>query len=154
MIVSTAGPADLPGFLALAAQVEHWFGPMVGDPGFAEAVSRNVERGTALCVRREDSARLRAGMLHSCRPGTCRITWLVVDGADRGCGVGRALVSALVCRVVDADDLEVITFAGGQPAAGPSGARAFYERLGFTAAEAAPEGPDGAPRQWLRRRLR
>ncbi|MEV7021769.1 hypothetical protein [Kitasatospora sp. NPDC093558] len=28
MITRPADPADLPGFLALAAEVEHWFGPM------------------------------------------------------------------------------------------------------------------------------
>ncbi|WP_218129089.1 hypothetical protein [Nonomuraea maritima] len=33
MIVGLAAEHDFPGFLGLAAQVEHWFGPMVEQPG-------------------------------------------------------------------------------------------------------------------------
>jgi hypothetical protein len=42
--------------------------------------------------------------------------------------------------------LEVVTFGADHPGASASGARVFYERLGFIPAEAAPPGPDGGSR--------
>ncbi|MEV7021768.1 hypothetical protein [Kitasatospora sp. NPDC093558] len=43
-----------------------------------------------------------------------------------------------------------MTFGAGHPGAVVSGARVFYERLGFTAAEAAEPGPEGGSRQVYR----
>jgi GNAT superfamily N-acetyltransferase len=153
VIVTVAQPADVTGFLALAGQVEHWFGPMVDEPGFRDALDRNIRRGTALCVRRQGDTGLRGGILFNIHPPVCRINWLVVAQADRGLGVGRALVTEAVCRGDSPSLIEVITFSEDHPAALPSDARQFYERLGFTAAEPADPGPDGTPRQWYRKRL-
>jgi GNAT superfamily N-acetyltransferase len=77
----------------------------------------------------------------------------VVSASDRGRGVGRALVETAARPLGGRGVIEVITFAAGHPAARDSGARAFYERLGFAAEEAAEDGPDGTPRQWYRMRL-
>ncbi|MFJ2190253.1 hypothetical protein ACIOJE_20325 [Kitasatospora sp. NPDC087861] len=54
MTVRLARPADLPGFLALAAEVEHRFGPMVAEPGFvpAEAAPAGPEGGSRQVHRR------------------------------------------------------------------------------------------------------
>jgi hypothetical protein len=49
--------------------------------------------------------------------------------------------------------LEVVTFGPDHPGAAASGARAFYERLGFTAAEAAAPGPEGGSRQVYRKAI-
>jgi hypothetical protein len=38
MIVRLASEQDAAGFIVLAGQVEHWFGPMVDDPGFRAAI--------------------------------------------------------------------------------------------------------------------
>lgn len=38
----------MPCFIELARQVEHWFGPMLGDPGFRDAVDKHVRRAAAL----------------------------------------------------------------------------------------------------------
>ena len=48
MIVRLAGKLDTPGFLDLAGQVEHWFGPMMDDLGFHAAAGRHVRRAKAL----------------------------------------------------------------------------------------------------------
>jgi len=40
VIVRTARQQDIPAFLALAAQVAHWFGPMVNEPEFHDALER------------------------------------------------------------------------------------------------------------------
>jgi hypothetical protein len=44
MTVAPASPADVAGFLLLAAEVEEWFGPMVGDDGFRAALANNIGR--------------------------------------------------------------------------------------------------------------
>ena len=151
-MVAVARQSDRAGFVELAKEVERWFGPMVAEPGFHRALEKNVSRGTALCVRRDDATGLRGGLLLSVRPQRCRIGWLVVAAADRSCGVGRALVAEAVRRLDGPGVVEVVTFAADHPAAVPSGARAFYERLGFTAEEKADAAPDGTPRQWYRLR--
>lgn len=43
VIVRLAREQDFPGLLGLAAQVEHWFGPM-----FHSAVDKHIRRSTAL----------------------------------------------------------------------------------------------------------
>ncbi len=50
--------------------------------------------------------------------------------------------------------IEVITFGPDHPGAVASGARAFYENLGFTPAEPADPGPEGGSRQVYRREVR
>ena len=51
MLVQRAEPEDMPGWLALAAEVEPLFGPLVNDAGFRGALRKNIARGTAFCVR-------------------------------------------------------------------------------------------------------
>ncbi len=48
-------------------------------------------------------------------------------------------------------DLSVVTFGADNAAGMP--ARQFYERMGFQAAEAAPNGPEGGTRQVYRRQF-
>ncbi|WP_330255622.1 GNAT family N-acetyltransferase [Nocardia sp. NBC_00565] len=149
MIVRLAREQDIPAFLELAAQVEHWFGPMVEDPGFHGAVLNNIRRGTALVAA--SGPNVVGGLLFGVRRAPIyHVRWLVVSEPERGVGVGRALISDAVRRFVRAPaTIEVITFGLGHPAA--TGARAFYESLGFTPAEAAAPGPEGGPRQVFRR---
>jgi hypothetical protein len=47
--------------------------------------------------------------------------------------------------------VEVATFGADHPGASASGARIFYERLGFTPAETAAPGPEGGSRQTYRK---
>ncbi|MFC4105943.1 hypothetical protein [Micromonospora zhanjiangensis] len=46
--------------------------------------------------------------------------------------------------------IEVVTFCADHPGAAASGARVFYERLGFTPGEATDPGPEGGSRQIYR----
>ena len=148
--VAVAGPDDLDAFLALAAQVEHWFGPMVDDDGFRAVLDRNLRRGSALCVRTPDGAGVRGGLLFRIREPVCRINWLVVSAADRRGGVGRALVTQATRRLRGPGVVEVVTFSADHPAAAPSGAPMFYRHLGFTAAQEGDPDRDGPCRQWFR----
>jgi GNAT superfamily N-acetyltransferase len=152
MIVRLARQGDLPGFIALAGQVEQWFGPMVDDPGFVSAVSRHIGRSSALVAAAPSGPDLFGGLLFGGRAPGYHLRWLVVSESTRGQGVGRALVADAVRRFVrGAGTLEVETFGADHPGAVTSGARAFYERLGFSPGEPAPAGPEGGSRQVYRR---
>ncbi len=151
MIIRTAEERDFPGFLALAAQVEHWFGPMVEEAGFHDAVNEHICRSTALVAVSEDAAVL-GGLLFEAKAPVFHVDWLVVSKAGRGSGVGRALMdTASQWFVRGPATIEVVTFGADHPGAVASGARVFYESLGFTPAEAAAPGPEGGSRQIYRR---
>jgi ribosomal protein S18 acetylase RimI-like enzyme len=155
MRVSKAQPEDIPQWLGLAAEVEFLFGLMVDDPGFRRMLERNLQRGTALCVREADSppgAPLMGALLYSASSAPhYHISWLVVAERWRRHGVGEQLVRHVFDLMCPPAEIDVVTFGpdvvAGQPA------RRFYERLGFTAAEAAPDGPEGASRQVYRRSI-
>ncbi|MFY4719160.1 GNAT family N-acetyltransferase [Streptomyces sp. LaBMicrA B280] len=152
--VRLARHADLPGFLALAAEVEHWFGPMVDDPGFTGAVERSIGSGAAL-VAPAGSGDLLGALLFGGNPPVHKVHWLVVTERARGGGVGRALLADAIDRFVRPPaTIEVVTFGPDHPGARSSGARAFYESLSFTPAEPADPGPEGGSRQVYRRLLR
>ncbi len=152
MIVRLAHEQDAPGFLDLAAPVEHWFGPMVRDPGFHAAVDKHIRRATALVAVEDTKAGLLGGLLFGAKSPIYHVHWLVVSEHARGQGVGRALMDDALRRFVQCPaTVEVVTFGVDHPGAEESGARVFYERLGFTPAEAAPPGPEGGSRQVYRK---
>ncbi|MEU3523689.1 GNAT family N-acetyltransferase [Streptomyces sp. NPDC038707] len=152
MIIRTARERDVAGFLGLAAQVEHWFGPMVADPGFTRAVRNGIGRGTALVASEESADGLLGALLFGAAPPVHHVHWLVVSDGARGRGVGRALLADALRRWVRGPaTVEVVTFGADHPGAVTSGARVFYERLGFSAAEPADPGPEGGSRQVYRR---
>ena len=152
MIVRLAGEQDVPGLLDLARQVEPWFGPMAGDPDFRAALGRHIRRGTAVVAVAAGQAGVLGGLLFSARPPAYHVRWLVVSAPARGRGAGRALMAEAMRRYMSGPGVvEVVTFGAGHPSATASGARAFYERLGFTPAEAAAPGPEGGSRQVYRK---
>ncbi|MEU5208905.1 GNAT family N-acetyltransferase [Streptomyces sp. NPDC020742] len=155
MIVRPAREQDLPGLLDLAGQVEHWFGPMVEDPGFLSTVGKHIRRSSALvAVAVPSGSELLGGLLFGAKAPTYRVHWLVVSERERGKGVGRALMTDAAERFVRGPGtLEVVTFGADHPGAATSGARVFYERLGFTPAEASAPGPEGGSRQVYRRTI-
>ncbi|MEU7655926.1 GNAT family N-acetyltransferase [Micromonospora taraxaci] len=150
MIVRLAGEQDFDGFLGLAAQVECWFGPMVEDLGFHDAVRKHVRRSRAI-VAVSSGPELLGGLLFAAKAPTCHVHWLVVSEQSRGKGVGRALMAEVVRRFVSGPGtVEVVTFGADHPGASVGGARVFYERLGFAPAEAADPGPEGGSRRVFR----
>ncbi len=153
MIVRLAREDDLAGFLELAGQVEHWFGPMVDEAGFHATLLRHIRAGTAL-VARSAGAEVLGGIMFGAQPPTYRVDWLVVAEQARGHGIGRALTTDAIRRYVRCPGtLEVVTFGADHPGAAASGARAFYEHLGFNPAEVAAAGPEGGSRQVYRRHI-
>jgi len=125
---------------------------MAGDPGFRAALGRHIGRGTALVAVAAGQADVLGGPLFSARPPAYHVRWLVVAGPARGRGVGLALMAEAMRRYVSGPGVvDVVTFDAGHPGATASGARVFYERLGFTPAEAAAPGPEGGSRQVYRK---
>ncbi|MCS0600412.1 GNAT family N-acetyltransferase [Streptomyces sp. LP11] len=150
--VRLARASDLPGFLGLAAEVEHWFGPMVDDPAFHAAVLDRVRASQALVVPAPDAPGLLGGLLFGGTAPVHEVHWLVVAERARGEGVGRALPADALRRYVSPPaTVEVVTFGPDDPGAVASGARVFYETLGFTPAEPTAPGPEGGSRQLYRR---
>jgi GNAT superfamily N-acetyltransferase len=150
--VVVAQPEDVPAWLVLAKEVEPLFGPLVDGPSFRSALDRNVARGTAFCVREGDGPGgfpLTGGLLFSPKPPVYTIGWLAVAEQHRQQGIGRRLVQHIVGLVEAPSEIVVTTFGGDNPAGEP--ARRFYERMGFSAAEPAPNGPEGGSRQIFRR---
>ncbi|RPK56432.1 Acetyltransferase (GNAT) family protein [Streptomyces sp. ADI95-17] len=126
---------------------------MVEEPGFHSAVSKHIRRSTALIAVSSGSDVL-GGLLFGAKPPIYHLDWLVVSEQARGQGIGRALLADAKRRfVLGPGTIEVVTFGVDHPGAVASGARVFYERLGFAPAEAADPGPDGGSRQIYRRAL-
>jgi ribosomal protein S18 acetylase RimI-like enzyme len=155
MYVALAQPADIPAWLDLAAEVEPLFGPMVADPGFHAALERNIQRQTAFCMREQDNAPgtpLMGALLFSIAHAPhYRIGWLAVAQRWRRRGVAQALAEHCFQLIRPPGELSVVTFGEDNVVGRP--ARRFYERMGFQAAEAAPNGPEGGTRQIYRRHV-
>ncbi len=154
MKVVSATPEDVPAWLALAAEVEPMFGPLVGDPSFTGALQRNVARGSAFCVREGDGppgSPILGGLLFSAHPPVYRLGWFAVAARARRRGVGRALASHVLGLVARPAHVSVVTW--GEDVLWAQGARRFYESLGFSPAEMTELGPDGTSRQTYRLEL-
>jgi GNAT superfamily N-acetyltransferase len=153
-VVVRADREDIPAWLALAAEVEPLFGPMVEEPGFMRSLRRNIARGTALCVRAaggRPGAPLLGGLLYSPKPPLYTIGWLAVVGTHRRRGIGRALVEQVFELAEPPAEFVVTTFGPDRDEGAP--ARRFYVRMGFSPAEPAPDGPDGGSRQVYRHKM-
>jgi GNAT superfamily N-acetyltransferase len=154
MNIRPAREDDASGIIGLAAQVEHWFGPMIGDPGFQAALARHISRGTALVATAEAENDLLGCLFFTAKSPAYHVRWLVVAERARRIGVGSALMADAMRRFVTGPgSVEVVTFGADHPGASASGARAFYGRLGFMPAEAAAPGPEGGSRQIYRKAI-
>ena len=140
MIVTVASLEDIPGWNALAREVETLFGAaMAGTESFQEVLQRKIDQGLAFCVRENDGppgAALCGGLLFSTRRHPVyEIGWLATAEKWQRCGVARALFECACGLVVPPAEVIVTTFAPGTPGGEP--AALFYQRLGFIAAELA-----------------
>jgi ribosomal protein S18 acetylase RimI-like enzyme len=155
MQVVLAQHADVPAWLNLAAEVEPLFGPMVADLEFHAALERNIVRQTAFCIREQNGAPgtpLMGALLFSASHAPhYKIGWLAIAQRWRRQGAAQMLVEHCFRLIQPPAELSVITFGEDNVAGRP--ARRLYERMGFQAAEAAPNGPEGGTRQVFRRQF-
>ena len=143
---SDATRADVPSWLELVREVEPLFGPMPDFEG--ETLARNIERGTAVCVRGPDGEVV-GGALYRLPPHN-QISWLAVRASARRRGVGHALVLEVLRRYGPGCEVIVDTFGEDNVEGRP--ARRLYESFGFVPAEALANGPEGGTRQRFRLR--
>ena len=152
MKVQIATRIDIPSWLELASEVEFLFGPMVDQPDFQSALRKNIDRGSAYCVREQDrsaGAPLMGGLFLSCRPSEYDIRWLSVAEQWRRRGIGTVLLEHVFGLINSPAELLVTTFGDdnleGQPA------RQFYKKMGFEPFAEAPPGPEGGSREVFRK---
>ncbi|MET9312182.1 GNAT family N-acetyltransferase [Kribbella sp. NPDC003505] len=152
--VRSAVEADRPAIFGLAGEVEHWFGPMVAEPGFHRALDSHIADERALVA--SDEGQPVGAVLFGGSSPRYAVHWLVISERARGLGVGRRLMAAAIERLTagqglaEGEVVDVVTFGADHPGAVAGGARVFYERLGFVPAEPAPDGPEGGSRQVFR----
>lgn len=142
--IRNAEPEDVPGWLALAREVEHLFGPMSEVPEFRAALETAIDGGHALAAvaPSEDGAEeLAGGIVFSPEAGT--IEWLAVSTRAREAGLGRELLAAAIARLDPARPVRVQTFAPASPDG--AAARRLYASFGFEDREDAEATPAGVP---------
>ena len=142
--IRNAEPRDVPGWLVLAKEVEHLFGPMSEVPEFRAALDGAIASGHALAavVPSDDGAEeVVGGVVFSPEVGS--VEWLAVSARARGAGLGRELLSAAIARLDPARPIRVQTFAPAS--AGGAAARHLYTAFGFEDREAAEPTPAGVP---------
>lgn len=135
---------DTRGWLRLAGQVEHLFGPMVDDSSFCEALVKAISSRRALCVGgtdREGEGILRGGIVVSLEEN--EILWFAVEEKSRAQGIGKALMEEALHILDTARPIKVTTFDRSTEAGIP--ARRLYERFGFRDVFPAGPNPAGIP---------
>ena len=153
MKVQIAQTGDVNSWLTLAAEVENLFGPMINEPRFMGALERNIERGSAFCIREGNGppgAPLLAGILFSAKPPAYKVAWLAVAERRRRHGLGSALLAHVMEMVRRPAEVTVTTFSA--EVEGGAAARQFYLAAGFEPAEMTLEGPEGGLRQIFRKK--
>ncbi len=141
---------DIKGWLKLASEVEYLFGPMVDDPSFIKALEKNINRGTAVCVRENNGSpgsSLLGGVLFSASHApSYKIGWLSVSSQSRGNGIATLLVNHILSHVQTPSEVSVITFGDDIPDG--QAARRLYQKFGFIPSDdLVPTGPEGGSRQ-------
>lgn len=154
MRVDLATMEDFKSWLVLAAEVEDMFGPMVGEPGFHNALVKCIKRGGAYCVRENDGppgTRLIGGLMFTGEQPEYILGWLVVTEKWRRHGNARLMVEKAFKKVQAPARVLVTTFRDDEPHGAP--AIAFYKSLGFETTEIDVRGPGGEVRQTLVKRF-
>jgi GNAT superfamily N-acetyltransferase len=107
--------------IGLAAQVEHWLGPMTGEPGFQAALARHISRGTALIATAEARNEPLGCLFFTAKPPAYYVRWLVVAEHARRTGIGGALMGDAIRRFVTGPGIvEVVTFGADHRAPRPA----------------------------------
>jgi GNAT superfamily N-acetyltransferase len=142
VLIRALAPADGDGCDAIMRRLPEWFAL---EHGLVEC-SRAVREDGGFAAL-EDGALAGFATLRRTTDAALEITWLAIERARHGNGLGRALVEAAAARA-DAEGatfLTAWTLSASDPDPHYAATRAFYARLGFAAAAEAeiwgPENP-------------
>ena len=133
-------PSDFDGWLALAAEVEHLFGPMVREAAFHAGLREAIADARAYCIDHQEGG-LAGGIVIS--RGDNRIDWLAVSARARGRGLGASLLGTALSQLDPARPVTVQTFDAGTEEGLP--ARTLYRRHGFVDGDPCGPTPAGIP---------
>ncbi len=125
--VRSAGPRDIPAWLALVDSVADGF-PGLDMTDYTETLKKNVVRGTALCAGLDEKI---VGVLlfspcHHC------LSCMAVHSEYRRRGIAAALISEMLRRMPEGD-ISVTTFCANDPKG--TAPRALYQKFGFVPEE-------------------
>ncbi|WP_218096320.1 GNAT family N-acetyltransferase [Paenibacillus solanacearum] len=123
---------------------------MLDNPSFIRALEKNINRGTAYCVRENNGSPganlLGAVLFSSSNAPSYKIGWLSVSSQSRGRGVATVLLYQVLSLVQPSSEVSVITFGDDIP--NGKAARSLYKKFGFIPSnELIPKGPEGGSRQ-------
>ncbi|MCW7753406.1 GNAT family N-acetyltransferase [Desulfobotulus sp. H1] len=123
--------------MALAREVEPFFGRMAGVSEFEDGIRACLENGNGLCCEGPDGLE---GVIITDK-NTNAIEWFVVGSRSRGKGRGRLLLEGALSQLDRERDLTVQTFASHVPEG--MAARSLYMKMGFTDFRDAGKNPAG-----------
>ncbi len=127
-----ASPSDAPGWMRLVEAVKDNFPGLVMED-YRRVLMKNIERGSAICVRLETE--VVGALLFSTAQRT--LSFLAVHPAHRRNGLAATMVEKMLTAFPGGEEISVTTFRGDDPlGAAP---RALYMKLGFQAAELVTE---------------
>lgn len=123
-ILQFAAPADVENWMDMVNEVKDNFPGLVMDE-YRAILERNIDRRTALCVKRHDQ--IVGILLFSIKSGC--LSCMAVHPLHRGRGIGSALVEKMISLFPDEMDIWVSTFREGDPMG--NAPRALYKKYSF-----------------------
>lgn len=146
MKIETMRKDDIADWLELAREVEPLFGPMVGEPGFGEALMVVISENRAFAIR--DEKGIFCGVIVISHENN-EIEWLAVKAGHRQKGYGETLLRHAINNLDSEKPMLVRTFSEQVPEG--AGARKLYLKYGFNESEKAGLNPAGFATAILRR---
>jgi ribosomal protein S18 acetylase RimI-like enzyme len=146
MKIETIKESDLADWRKLALEVEPLFGPMVGEPGFEEALMAVTAEKRAFTIRNDELSL--CGVIVVSYEGN-EIEWLAVASNTRQKGYGEKLLNHAIGKLDAGRPIVVETFDRTIPEG--LGARKLYLKYGFEECESSGLNPAGLPTVLLRR---
>jgi len=124
-ILSNARLEDLEDWMRMVSAIQSDFPGFAYDP-YKNIVRKNIQRGTALCVRLNH--RIVGVMLYS--PNSKHLSFVGVDPMYRKQGIASMMMDELLMRL---DDIQVITYRSRDKRG--QAARKLYKKYGFVESE-------------------
>lgn len=146
MLIETVKPTDIDSWLELVKEVEPLFGPMIGTPGFCEALTEVIQEQRAYCIKANDGILYGAIVINH---KNNEIEWFAVSKKKRRMGYGTALLRFAINKLDNKRPITVQTF--DNTVIEGSSARKLYVAMGFQELEEAGFNPAGLPTVILKR---
>lgn len=149
--VDYARDEDIVGWIELAAEVAHLFGPL-DTREFRASLERAVAGRRAFCIRERNGDDVKLIGAISVSYADNAIEWLAVARSFRGMGYGEALLDFAMARLDRSRIITVQTFDQGTEEGRV--ARRIYEKHGFIETQSVGVNPAGIPTVMMKKEPR